>query len=1040
MSRALVPAAPGSLGSPSHSFDDYEQDDFASRRYEHDESSNFKVVIRVRPPLPRELEAEKHFMNVIRARGAREINISENYGNGSDEDYGNPYASYTFTFDRVFDQEADQKFVYDNAARAAVLSTLEGYNASIIAYGQTGTGKTYTMEGDPTHRGRLDEARGIIPRAIEEIFRHIQGCTNPRMKFLVRASYLQIYNEVISDLLKPDRTNLVIREDRKKGVFVEGLSEWVVRTPGEIYGLMERGALMRATASTKMNEMSSRSHAVFIIIAEQSEMTLDQEEEAQAAANGSREPHFKQVFRVGKLNLVDLAGSERVRLTGATGRRLEESKKINQSLSALGNVIAALTDPKGRSHIPYRDSKLTRILEDSLGGNCKTTMMAMVSPAMEAFVESLSTLKFANRAKNIKNEARINEDLDQKALLRKYERELKRLRTELQTRSQSVVDKRRLLELEEQRRKAEQDKLAAITALETRSREYIREKEEKRRLEEKIKQLQGQMIGPGGPSAVEETPQFRSALMQEHVRIYSEYEMKVAELERERQSIEEDKAQVDRYKQLLLKQRDIMIALTARLNERDESILALQEELEAYDRHQRMIEEALDQKTAAFLQLQRLTAESGADGAAAAAALLASAGDGFLPRALSERRYAPYEDPVLFSSASGSAVPIGGPDGEGDGRPGGKLLTAEEKIGELTGLLEQRKAEMQAVQGELEEVQAEKVSLEYLLRERLEKMVQSEIEERLSVYRKEVDEWKAQHWAAEEARRTSEYMLELSKLRQDSPEFHTRLAAILQRETAAVQRPYTEAIARLKAEVAKLKEERQQAQAQGPAPGPSGAAAAEAAMKVRQLEARLESQKGAAAQFREEMTGRMEERTRQLRRLEEENQRLRVQLAQPPGERGGGGGGAGGDGEAAALRGQCAAFAKERSALKTILENKMKVLVDSILASLAPAGSAHGGAAGGVERAARDASLLQKLVNASIAAIRSSPADGPAAPAPGPGPANGAGGGPHGASQHSPGGEEAQEKRRQQVEALIRQRRAELHSHLASASPASGRR
>ena len=137
---------------------------------------------------------------------------------------------------------------------------------------------------------------------------------------------------------------------------------------------------------------------------------------------------MKQI-KVGKLNLVDLAGSERVRVTGATGQRLEESKKINQSLSALGNVIAALTDPRQkRSHIPYRDSKLTRLLEDSLGGNCKTTMMAMISPAHEAFSESLSTLKFATRAKKIKNEAKINEDVDQRALLRKYEVELRKLK------------------------------------------------------------------------------------------------------------------------------------------------------------------------------------------------------------------------------------------------------------------------------------------------------------------------------------------------------------------------------------------------------------------------------------------------------------------------------------------------------------------------------------------------------------------------------------------------------------------------------------
>ena len=213
------------------------------------------------------------------------------------------------------------------------------------------------------------------------------------------------------------------------------------------------------------------------------------------------EEHVRQSFRVGKLNLVDLAGSERVRMSGATGQRLEETKKINQSLSALGNVIAALTDTRGRSHIPYRDSKLTRILEDSLGGNCKTTMMAMISPALEALAESLSTLKFANRAKSIKNEAKINEDLDQKSLLRKYERELKRLRAELQERNRNVVDKRRLLELDEQRRRAEEDKMAAIRALEARSLEFMQEKEAKRKLEARIAALTGQMVTEGAGEA-----------------------------------------------------------------------------------------------------------------------------------------------------------------------------------------------------------------------------------------------------------------------------------------------------------------------------------------------------------------------------------------------------------------------------------------------------------------------------------------------------------------------------------------------------------
>lgn len=179
------------------------------------------------------------------------------------------------------------------------------------------------------------------------------------------------------------------------------------------------------------------------------------------------DPEPSRYIKVGKLNLVDLAGSERVRVTGATGKRLEESKKINQSLSCLGNVIAALTDQKSRSHIPYRDSKLTRILEDSLGGNCKTTMMAMISPSAEAFAESQSTLKFATRAKKIKNEARINEDVDQRALLRKYEIELKKLKQELQQKENMMNPN--VQQLEAEKRRAEEDKNAAISALEQRS-------------------------------------------------------------------------------------------------------------------------------------------------------------------------------------------------------------------------------------------------------------------------------------------------------------------------------------------------------------------------------------------------------------------------------------------------------------------------------------------------------------------------------------------------------------------------------------------
>jgi hypothetical protein len=251
---------------------------------------------------------------------------------------------HRFTFDFVFDMDASQQEVYETTAKPAVISILQGYNSTIFAYGQTGTGKTFTMEGFTYNSS--DIQRGIIPRSIEEIFNYIESFSSNDTKFMVRASYLQIYNESISDLLKPEKTNLQIREDKKRGVFVEGLSEWAVRSPSDIYTLLQRGATSRATASTKMNDVSSRSHAVFVVTVEQMTIVDDQRGEA-----------LTQI-KVGKLNMVDLAGSERIRVTGATGKQLEESKKINKSLSALGNVIYALTDNKGRTHIPYRDSKV----------------------------------------------------------------------------------------------------------------------------------------------------------------------------------------------------------------------------------------------------------------------------------------------------------------------------------------------------------------------------------------------------------------------------------------------------------------------------------------------------------------------------------------------------------------------------------------------------------------------------------------------------------------------------------------------------------
>ena len=248
--------------------------------------------------------------------------------------------SHNFAFDHIYGMEATEKFVYENTAKDLIDSVLQGYNATIFAYGQTGTGKTHTMEGfkyTPDSNNR-----GIIPRAADEVFRFIERCSDGRA-FMVRASYLQIYKENVSDLFVNDSApTLQIRENKQRGVYVDKLIERPVRSASDVYALLSQGSINRKTACTKLNDVSSRSHAVFIIIVEQMKQ----------GADGGNE------IRIGKMNFVDLAGSERVRITGASGERLEESKKINQSLSALGNVIGALTDKKNRTHIPYRDSKV----------------------------------------------------------------------------------------------------------------------------------------------------------------------------------------------------------------------------------------------------------------------------------------------------------------------------------------------------------------------------------------------------------------------------------------------------------------------------------------------------------------------------------------------------------------------------------------------------------------------------------------------------------------------------------------------------------
>nr|XP_014353587.1 PREDICTED: kinesin-like protein KIF17 [Latimeria chalumnae] len=359
-------------------------------------SESVKVAVRCRPFSERERDLDcQQVVSVDCSRGQCFIHKP-----GATEE-----PPKHFTFDGAYHMEHSTELIYNEVAYPLVEGVTEGYNGTIFAYGQTGSGKSFTMQGVADPPSQI----GIIPRAFEHIFESVQCAENT--KFLVRASYMEIYNEEIRDLLGADtKQKLELKEHPEKGVYVKALSMHTVHSVVECGSIMETGWSNRSVGYTLMNKDSSRSHSIFTIHMEICEV----------------DEQGKDHIRAGKLNLVDLAGSERQSKTGASGERLKEATKINLSLSALGNVISALVDGKCK-HIPYRDSKLTRMLQDSLGGNTKTLMVACLSPADNNYDETLSTLRYANRAKNIKNKPRINED-PKDALLREYQEEIKKLK------------------------------------------------------------------------------------------------------------------------------------------------------------------------------------------------------------------------------------------------------------------------------------------------------------------------------------------------------------------------------------------------------------------------------------------------------------------------------------------------------------------------------------------------------------------------------------------------------------------------------------
>ena len=357
-------------------------------------SSNVKVYCRIRPENEKEhLTGLGLCLEPTSSNSLKIIVDNLNINSGLKENYTEK-SSQDFTYDKVFPSDTNQKTIFDIVAKPLISAAFEGINGTLFCYGQTSSGKTYTMEGIPTDNNLM----GVIPRMMQLIFDTINS-GSPDIEFSVKCQYYQIYNEKIQDLIDTRKTDLAIREDKNKGIWVEDCTEEYVESEQEMFNFFQNGASNRAVASTKMNALSSRSHSLFAVIIYQRNIITESS-------------------KTGKIYFVDLAGSEKMSKAGIEGNTmLKEAQNINKSIMTLGMVINALT--KGAKHIPYRDSKLTRVLQESLGGNSLTNLIINCSPSMSNQTETLSTLRFGQRAKLIKNKVVANTQQSVKELMMK---------------------------------------------------------------------------------------------------------------------------------------------------------------------------------------------------------------------------------------------------------------------------------------------------------------------------------------------------------------------------------------------------------------------------------------------------------------------------------------------------------------------------------------------------------------------------------------------------------------------------------------------
>ncbi|ODV88186.1 hypothetical protein CANARDRAFT_26336 [[Candida] arabinofermentans NRRL YB-2248] len=394
-------------------------------------NTNIKVIVRFRPE--NEMEISNNSTNIVTYDDDnRSVLVSTTN------------STNTFTFDHIFGEQASQEDIFGYSIRQTTNDLALGYNGTVLCYGQTGSGKSHTMMGQLED----DDLKGLIPRIFEQVFQCIQDSSN-RIEYIVGVSYLEIYNDSLQDLLNPSNNNkLSISENKEDGIQVKGSETLYVAELKDVYEILEKGNKNRSVGSTNMNEQSSRSHAILKITL--TSMYKD---------NG--------ITKIGNLFLVDLAGSEKIDKTGASGRVLEEAKKINSSLSALGNVINSLTDGES-THIPYRDSKLTRILQESLGGNSRTTLIINCSPSSYNEQETLSTLRFGSRAKKIKNTVHVNSELSTSELKRRYLEE-RESNEQNQLKMQKITSRNEYLEKENAQLREELQKYKELVNLQNNS-------------------------------------------------------------------------------------------------------------------------------------------------------------------------------------------------------------------------------------------------------------------------------------------------------------------------------------------------------------------------------------------------------------------------------------------------------------------------------------------------------------------------------------------------------------------------------------------